>query len=96
MKPLVWKDEWITREYKDGRPPPKVLKRIIDGVPFTFECNRCHYITSEGKKAYIVTWWWGPDLHTFKHVAIGSKKSIYPNIEREVRVGKYLARKNNR
>jgi len=66
----------------------RVVKRVIDGVNFTFECKRSVFVGFDNVKHFNKTWIWGADCLTGRHVAKGSKLSIYNGIKHQVKAAK--------
>ncbi len=66
----------------------KIIKRVIDGVAFTFECVRSKHIGFDNKVTYSYSWYWGADILSGKKLAISGTHSIKAGIKYQVKAAK--------
>lgn len=66
----------------------KIITRNIDGVAFTFECIRSKYVGFDDKVTYSHRWYWGADVLSGRHSAIGGTHSIKSGIKYQVQAAK--------
>ena len=69
----------------------KIVKKVVDGVDFTFRCVRSAYTNGYGQVSYQRKWYWGADIFngTGGGVSIGKgHSSITEGIKHQVRAAK--------
>jgi len=67
------------------------IKKVIDGVPFTFVCERTKHEGFDDKVTYFHNWIWSADCFGSVTKKYGKRKSVRAQIPYQIKAAKLAA-----